>query len=158
MNKRFATYLESLTPKKRDLAKEAVSEFLAGESEGIDKVCAASEVFRICRDLSTEDVEHAEVLLLNLNSKLIKRVRICTGGLTETFFDMRVVLREALLNNATRIIMVHNHPSGSLRPSAHDDRLTEEANKACKVMRIYLDDHVIIGGTNYYSYRENGKL
>lgn len=157
MNTRFTNYLQSLTPKKRYIAKEAIQEYLKGESEDIQIIDNAQKAFVLCQDLQLEEVEHAEVLLLRNNCKLIKRVKIAQGGLTETLFDVRLIMKEALLNNATAIIMIHNHPSGSNRPSTMDNQLTMCVKKACDIMRITLADHVIIAD-DYYSYREQGKL
>lgn len=157
MNTRFTNYLQSLSPRKRDIAKEAVMEYMKGESEDIQVIDTAQKAFVYCQDLKLETVEHAEVLLLRNNCKLIKRVKIAQGGLTETLFDVRLIMKEALLNNATAIIMVHNHPSGSNRPSMMDDQLTMSVKKACDIMRISLADHIIVAD-DYYSYREQGKL
>ena len=158
MNTKFRNYLDNLTPMRRDIAAEAVKVFLEGESSNVAFFRSATDAFTFCRDLSLEEVEHAEVLLLRQNGKLIKRVRISSGGLNEAMVDVRVVLREALLNNATQIILVHNHPSGSTRPSRYDDELTKNVANGCKAVNIRLLDHVIIGGNDYYSYREEGKI
>lgn len=158
MNKRFNDYLSSLTPRKRDLAQEAISEFLKGESDSIQKVRTAAQVYNLCHDLNLLDTENFEILLLNHNHKLIKRETISKGGLTETTVDIRIIMRECLLNNATILICVHNHPSGSISPSRCDDELTMSIKKAADIMRIYFADHVIIGAGAYYSYRESGKI
>lgn len=104
------------------------------------------------------DVEEAWVLLMNQNFKLIKSQRISHGGISETAVDVRLVLKEALLCNATILALCHNHPSGGTHPSADDDRLTQKVKKACEVMRIYFLDHIIVTDGDYYSYRENGKI
>ncbi len=104
------------------------------------------------------DVEEAWVLLMNQNFKLIKAQRISHGGISETSVDVRLVLKEALLCNATILALCHNHPSGGTRPSGDDDRLTQKVKKACEVMRIYFLDHIIVTDGDYYSYRENGKV
>lgn len=104
------------------------------------------------------DVEEFHALYMNQNFKLIKRFRISHGGLTETAVDVRIIIREALLCNATVMAVCHNHPSGNTTPSRQDDQLTERIRKACETMRIYLEDHVIITDGNYYSYREHGRL
>ena len=104
------------------------------------------------------DTEEAWVLLMNQRMRLIKAVRLSHGGLSETAVDVRIILREALLNNATVITLVHNHPSGNTRPSGDDDRLTLRLKKACETMRIYLVDHVIVTDGRYFSYSEEGKL
>lgn len=104
------------------------------------------------------DVEEARVLLLNQNYKYIKDVRLSHGGITETAVDIRIIVREAVLHNATVVALCHNHPSGNPRPSRDDDRLTERVKKACEIMRLYLLDHVIIADGEYYSYQQQGKL
>lgn len=104
------------------------------------------------------DVEEFHILLMNQCFKLIKEVRISHGGITETAADIRVIMREALLCNATVLAACHNHPSGNTTPSRQDDQLTERMRKACETMRIYFLDHVIVTDGNYYSYHEQGKL
>ncbi len=104
------------------------------------------------------DVEEAWVLLMNQNFKLIRAERISHGGISETAVDVRVIMREAVLNNATILALCHNHPSNNLRPSAEDDRLTQRVKQACTLMRIHFLDHVIITDGAYYSYHEQGRL
>jgi len=103
-------------------------------------------------------VEEAWILLLNQNFKLIHKVRISHGGITGVSVDVRIIIREALLHNATVVAFCHNHPSGSLHPSREDDALTQSIRKACEVMRLHLLDHVIITDGAYYSYHEQGRL
>lgn len=104
------------------------------------------------------DIEEAWVLLMNQNYKLIKAEAISHGGMTETAVDIRIILREALLNHATILGFCHNHPSNNATPSSADDRLTNRIKKACEIMRIYFMDHIIICDGRYYSYREMGRL
>lgn len=104
------------------------------------------------------DVEEAWALLLNQNFRLIKRIQLSRGGITETAIDVRLLIKEALLAGATTVAFCHNHPSGNAQPSRDDDRLTENIQKACSLMRLYLLDHVIVTDGRYYSYREQGKL
>ena len=70
----------------------------------------------------------------------------------------RIIMREAVLANATIIAVCHNHPSGNLRPSQHDNDLTAQLQQACKLMRIHFMDHVILTDGNYFSYHETGRL
>lgn len=104
------------------------------------------------------DVEEAWILLLNQNFRLIHKERISHGGITGVSVDVRIIMREALLHNATVVAFCHNHPSGSLHPSREDDALTQSIRKACEVMRLHLLDHVIITDGAYYSYHEQGRL
>ena len=103
------------------------------------------------------DVEEFWILLLNQNHRLIKKVRISHGGITETAVDIRIIIREAVLANATILAVCHNHPSGNLSPSKADDNLTKDIKRACELMRIHFMDHVIITDGQYYSYHELGK-
>ena len=107
-----------------------------------------------------QDLTHEEfwVLLMNQNYKLLKTERISIGGITETSADIRIIMREAVLNNATILAAVHNHPSGSLTPSRADDTLTTAIKNACSVMRVHFLDHVIVTDGAYYSYKECGKI
>lgn len=104
------------------------------------------------------DVEEAWVLLMNRNFKLIKKVRISHGGISETAVDVRVIMKHAIMNNATVIALCHNHPSNNPRPSVDDDRLTKRMKEACQLMRIFFLDHLIITDGRYYSYHEEGKI
>ena len=70
------------------------------------------------------DVEEFWLLLMNQNYRLIKKVRISHGGISEVSVDVRIIIREAVLSNATILAVCHNHPSGSLKPSKADDQLT----------------------------------
>lgn len=104
------------------------------------------------------DVEEFWLLLMNQNNRLIKKLRISHGGITETSVDIRIIMREAVLANATILAVCHNHPSGNLRPSQHDNDLTAQLQKACQLMRLHLMDHVIITDGAYFSYNESGRL
>ncbi|MBO5000568.1 MAG: DNA repair protein RadC [Bacteroides sp.] len=111
--------------------------------------------YPIMCDLS---VEECWVLLLNQASKVIDKIRIGTGGLTATAVDVRCILREALLKRASAVALCHNHPSGSIRPSREDDRLTQQVHQACQYMNIRLVDHVILTDGAFYSYADEGRI
>ncbi|WP_373736804.1 DNA repair protein RadC [Bacteroides heparinolyticus] len=106
-------------------------------------------------DLATEEFW---VLLLNQASKVIDKVRISRGGIDQTTADVRTILREALLRRATQIILIHNHPSDSTRPSMDDKRLTEQVKKGAQTMNIHLADHVVVTDGRYYSFSDEGML
>ena len=103
------------------------------------------------------DVEEFWVLFLNQNYRLIKKIRISHGGITETAVDIRIIIREAVIANCTVLVACHNHPSGGLKPSTYDDRLTTSLAKACQLMNIRFLDHVIVTDGAYYSYHEQGR-
>ena len=104
------------------------------------------------------DVEEFWILLMNQNHRLIKKMRIAHGGISEVSVDIRIIIREAVLCNATIIAACHNHPSGSIRPSQQDNQLTQSLSKACSLMRLKFMDHVIVADGHYYSYHEEGLL
>ncbi len=119
----------------------------------------ATRIYRhmhpVMQDMDTEEFW---ALYLNQNFRLIKKTRIAHGGISEVSVDVRIVMREAVLCNATVLVACHNHPSGSLTPSKSDDNLTQSLKNACNIMRLHFLDHIIITDGNYYSYNESGKL
>ena len=106
--------------------------------------------------LQDKDVEEFWILLMNQNHRLIKKMCIAHGGISEVSVDIRIIIREAVLANATILAVCHNHPSGSLVPSRMDNDLTHSIQNACKLMRIRFLDHVIVTDGAYYSYHEEG--
>ena len=106
--------------------------------------------------LQDKDVEEFWLLLMNQNHRLIKKMLIARGGISEVSVDVRILIREAVLCNATILAVCHNHPSGSLKPSTMDNELTHSIQNACRLMRIRFLDHVIVTDGAYYSYHEQG--
>ena len=104
------------------------------------------------------DVEEFWVLMMNQGFRLIKKIRIAHGGISEVSGDVRIIIREAVLCNATIIAVCHNHPSGTIRPSKPDNDLTQTIKRACDIMRLKLMDHVIITDGAYFSYHEQGLI
>lgn len=106
-------------------------------------------------DLPTEEFW---VLLLNQAAKVIDKVRISRGGIDQTTADVRTILREALLQRAVQIALIHNHPSGNSSPSRADRNLTDLVKKAAQTMNIQLIDHLIVTDGTYYSFCDEGEL
>ena len=104
------------------------------------------------------DVEEFHILLMNQNFQLIKHVPLSHGGITETSMDVRRIMREVVMNNATILAVAHNHPSNNPHPSKADDIITKNLKAACEIMRIFFMDHIIISDGSYYSYHDRGKL
>lgn len=131
------------------------------EAEDITDLGSSFFIYNYMRPF-TLDLDHEEswVLCLDQNFKLIKRVRISVGGITETAVDVRLICKEAIMCNATIIALVHNHPSCNPTPSKNDDILTMKLQKACQVMNLFFSDHVIISSkaNTYYSYHDKGRL
>ena len=108
--------------------------------------------------LQDKDVEEFWLLFMNQNHRLIKKMCIAHGGISEVSVDIRIIMREAVLANATILAVCHNHPSGNLLPSSMDNDLTDSIKRACNLMRIRFLDHVIITDGAYFSYHESGRL
>lgn len=119
----------------------------------------ATKIYNYMHPLMQDlDTEEFWVLLMNQNYKLIKKLRIAHGGLSEVSVDIRIIMREAVLANATILVAAHNHPSGNIVPSKADDTLTRNLKQACDIMRLHLLDHLVVTDGQYFSYHENGKI
>ncbi len=106
------------------------------------------------------DLPYEELWLICLSNQksLIQKSCISKGGLNATIADVRIIFKNALECNSSAIILVHNHPSGTLNPSNEDKNLTEKVKNAGKVMQINLDDHLIFTNSGYYSFADEGIL
>lgn len=102
--------------------------------------------------------EHFMVAYLNRGNKVIKVERISTGGLSGTSADPKVIFKNALLKEATALMVCHNHPSGVPRPSTEDKNLTKNLIAAGKTFDINVLDHLIIGENSYFSFAEHGLM
>ncbi len=116
---------------------------------------AAAIMIPLLRDLNHEAFC---VLYLNQSSKLIRHEIISMGGISSTVADPRIILKQALLHNASRMIVGHNHPSGNLQPSNADITLTTKIRDSAALMDITLVDHLIIGQNHFFSFSDEGLL
>lgn len=105
------------------------------------------------------DLSHEEfwVALLNNAMKVIEIKRLTQGGTNQTTVDIPMLLRAALEKSATGIVVAHNHPSGTTRPSRHDEAITQKIKTACQAIGIRFLDHIIVANGKYYSFADNGK-
>jgi DNA repair protein RadC len=108
------------------------------------------------KELGDLNYENFCILLLNRANKVLRAVKISDGGITGTVVDPRKVFKIALDNNATSIILGHNHPSGQLAPSDADIKLTRKLKEAGEMLDLPVLDHLIIGDGNYYSFADEG--
>lgn len=115
----------------------------------------AEEFYPIMSDLTHEEFW---VLLLNKANKQIGKYKISSGGISSTIVDSRIILKYAIENLASNVVLVHNHPSGSLNPSRDDIELTKKIIMGCKALDIIVLDHIIIGQNKYYSFSDEGLL
>ena len=123
------------------------------------RITCSKDIYEIFQPLMCDLAqEEFWVLLLNQATKLIDKIRISSGGIDGTYADVRSILREALMQRATQIAVVHNHPSGNIQPSQPDRTLTEHIRKAADTMNIRLIDHVIVCEDGFYSFADEGLL
>lgn len=106
------------------------------------------------------DLPHEEcrVIFLNNAKKIISSLKISEGGISATVVDPKIIFYHAIQHRATGIILSHNHPSGSLKPSKMDINLTNKVKEASKLMDMTLIDHVILTDHGYFSFCDNGML
>lgn len=116
----------------------------------------AFELFQM--HIGDSNYEYFFVIMLNQANKIIRTVNISEGGMTGTVVDPKKVFKLAIENNATSIILGHNHPSGSVSPSEQDKKLTSKMKEAGKFLEIAVLDHVIIGTEKYYSFADSGEM
>ena len=115
-----------------------------------NQVTCSTDVYNLMHPLMCDlPTEECWVLLLNQSNKVIDKVKISSGGISETSVDVRCVLREALIKRAVSIILCHNHPSGNTRPSKEADNLTSKMRQAGEYMNITLAEHLIVCDGHY---------
>lgn len=123
------------------------------------QIKSSTDIYNMMR-VKLERLEYEEfwVLYLSRSNRVIFEECMSKGGVSGTVTDVRLILKRAIELLASGIILVHNHPSGNLRPSPDDDRITTKAKEAAKLLDINVLDHLIITPTNYFSYNDNGHL
>ena len=106
------------------------------------------------------DIEHEQfwVMLLNPANKVIKLAKVSDGGINGTSADPKRIFKIALENNATAMMLCHNHPSGNVLPSDHDKVLTRNIINGGKLLEIKILDHIIIGIDKYFSFADSGLI
>jgi len=103
-------------------------------------------------------LEEFKVILLNRSNHVLGIVDISMGGVSGTYVDPKVVFAVALKGNASGIILTHNHPSGSVRPSEADIKLTKRLVECGKLLDINVWDHIILSEKSYYSFADDGMM
>lgn len=124
-----------------------------------DKISISKDVFDIMKPILI-DLPHEEfwLLILNRANRVIKKELISRGGVSGTVVDTKIIFKAAVENYACSIIICHNHPSGNLKPSEADIRITKNIKEAGKLMEIPLLDHLIITENGFYSFSDEGGL
>ena len=151
----------SLTPGRRRVAVAAVEIYKRQQSQQVERrqILRSEDIYELMGPL-IGDLPNEEfwVISLNQSAKLIKKVRISVGGITQTLADIRLIMRVLIDTGATQFAAVHNHPSGNIRPSNEDKKLTEQLKKAAGLLNIRMIDHVIITNGGYYSFGDEGLI
>lgn len=131
------------------------------ESEVIQKkkITSSKDAYEILQTVLS-DVYHEEfwILLLNRANQVMSKVCISEGGTSATVVDPKKIFKTALENNAVAIVLGHNHPSGNLKPSEEDMKITKKIIEAGKFLEISVLDHLIIGENAYFSFADEGLM
>jgi DNA repair protein RadC len=124
-----------------------------------EKITTSRDVFDIMKS-GMIDLPHEEfwILLLNRANAVIRKELISRGGVSGTVVDTKIIFKTAVEHYACSLIICHNHPSGNLKPSDADIRITKSIKEAGKIMEIPLVDHLIITDSSYYSFADEGML
>lgn len=130
-----------------------------GEALDKQKISSSTSVFELMQPVLGE-LPHEEfwIIYLNNSNKVIQKNQLSKGGITGTLVDVRLALKNALEVSATGIILVHNHPSGTLKPSEADKKLTQKLKTAGESLDIKVLDHLIITEKAYFSFADEGIL
>ncbi|MCL4115360.1 UNVERIFIED_CONTAM: hypothetical protein GTU68_034615 [Idotea baltica] len=125
----------------------------------ISKITSSKDAFEILRPIIGE-LEHEEFWILYLNNanKVLHQAQLSKGGLTGTLVDVRIVMKKALELGAVALILSHNHPSGTLKPSQADKAVTQKLQAAAIALDIKVLDHLIVTQKSYYSFADDGLL
>lgn len=122
----------------------------------------SKDVYRLALQCWNPDTieffEQFKILLLNQSNKVLGVYEVSSGGISGTVVDLRLIFAAGLKANAVSLIMVHNHPSGQVKPSEADRQITRKVKEAGSLLDISLLDHLIITPETYYSFADDGAL
>ena len=122
-------------------------------------ITSSRSIYDLVRsDLGNLPHEEIWAIFLGRRNDVIRKKRMTTGSATASIFDIKGVMKEALLLDAQGLVLCHNHPSGNLTPSGPDDSITKKIQEASSFMDMRFIDHLIISSTGYYSYFDSGRL
>ena len=129
------------------------------DAVNIDKIGSSKDVFHLLQPVIGE-LEHEEfwILYLNNSNKVLHKAQVSKGGITGTLVDVRLVMKQTLELGAVAIILAHNHPSGTLKPSGADKEMTKKIQTAGETLDIKVLDHLIITQKSYYSFADDKML
>ena len=131
----------------------------AGNTKKVKRISDSQNAFDLLYPVLGE-LPHEEfwVAYLNNSNTLVHLEQLSKGGITHTVVDIRLVMKNALDYGAVALVLAHNHPSATLKPSSADKAITQKLKKACEAMDIKILDHLIIAGHEYFSFADNQLL
>lgn len=123
------------------------------------RITCSNDIYQLMKpELMDLPKEEFWILLLNRANSLIKKEQISSGGVSGTVADPKIIFKAALDQYASSVVLVHNHPSGNLKPSQADINLTAKMKEAGKLLEIPILDHIIFADTGYMSFADEGLL
>lgn len=130
-----------------------------GEALSRKRITSSKSIFELMHPL-IGDLPHEEfwVIYLNNSNKVLDKLQLSKGGMTGTLVDTRIALKKALEVGAISLALVHNHPSGTLRPSGADKQVTQKLVLASQSLDLKVIDHLIITENGYFSFADEGLL
>lgn len=123
------------------------------------KITKSREASEYARQFYFDDLHLYEsffILLLNKANNTIGWVKISQGGVSGTVADPKIIAKYAVESLASSVILIHNHPSGNIRPSEADKRLTKQVSEGLRLLDIAVLDHIIIGEDKFFSFTDEG--
>lgn len=182
----LAHYGNSLSTLSRQGIKDLTKQFKGiGEAKAVSIIASLELGYRMLSEVNGQTIQYINnsqdcfnyissslidlqieefwAIYLNNKNKVLFKQRIASGGIKDTAVDIRKIIVTALEQNAVSIAVAHNHPSGDTNPSRQDKALTQSIGEACRLLRITLLDHLVVGITpqgkpTYFSFRDNGLI
>jgi DNA repair protein RadC len=131
----------------------------ATESRNKAIINSSASAYAILKN-KVEDLAHEEFWIITLDRahKFINEYKISEGGVSATVVDPKKIFKKALEDQASGLLLCHNHPSGNIQPSPQDIALTQKLKEGAQMLDILVLDHIIVGDKKYYSFADEGKL
>jgi len=141
------------------LLKEGSALYLQQKAKEKPQISCTSELINFCRTiLGGKRDEEFCVIYLDVQNQIIEFETLQKGTVNQATVYPRQVLENALRKKASAIILVHNHPSGHVRPSEADLRITKTISETARLLDINVHDHIIVGEDRFFSFREEGMM
>lgn len=129
------------------------------EALQVTRIGSSKDAFEVLQPIIGE-LEHEEfwVMYLNNSNKILQKSQLSKGSITGTLVDVRILMKQSLELGAVGLILAHNHPSGTLKPSSADKQITKKIKRASESLDIKVLDHLIVTQKDYFSFADNQLL